>query len=305
MIRALMLGAAMTALMAGKPGFAQGHEHHQAAETPCSPEHAAMGHCNATATPLQAERDPAASGAAPAPVPADYADRIWGREAMLESRETLRRDHGGGSFSKIMLDRAEARIGGGRESWLWEAEAWAGGDVDRLVLKGEGEGAFGGEGIEQIEAKALYSRAIDPYFNLQAGARHDFRDGPDRTYAVIGIEGLAPYWFEVEAYLHLSTKGELLASAAAEYDQRLTQRLILQPRVEAEFAAQDIPEIGIGSGITGIEAGLRLRYEIVREFAPYVGIVHESLLGRTADMARAGGAERSSTRTVLGLRAWF
>ena len=115
-----------------------------------------------------------------------------------------------------------------------------------------GERRFG-EAIEGVELKALYSRAIGPYFNLQAGVRQDLGVGPDRTHAVIGIEGLAPYWFEVDAYLYLSTQGEVRASASAEYDQRITQRLILQPKVEFDLSAQDIPELGIGSGLTSAE----------------------------------------------------
>jgi hypothetical protein len=126
--------------------------------------------------------------------------------------------------------------------------------------------------------QALYSRAIGPYFNLQAGVRHDF-EPKARSYAAFGVEGLAPYWFEVEAHAFVSTKGDVLGRLAASYDQRITQRLILQPRVEFNLAAQDVIESGIGAGLSDAEFDLRLRYEIVREFAPYIGISHSSKFG--------------------------
>lgn len=278
------------------------------ADPDCSPEHAKMGHC----TPKTGTVDetavgtalPAGDAPAPRPVPANYADRVWDKGDMQRSRDALRREHGGGSFSQVMLDLAEVKIANGHEGYKFEGSVWYGGDINRFVFKAEGEGAFG-EAMEGAELTALYSRAIDPYFNLQAGIRQDVGAGPDRTHAVIGVEGLAPYWFEVSGYLYLSNKGEVTASIGGEYDQRLTQRLILQPKVEFDLSAQDMPELGIGSGLTGAEFGLRLRYEIAREFAPYVGVVHETKFGRTADYARAGGGDASSTNFVVGVRAWF
>ncbi|MHA6723305.1 copper resistance protein B [Sphingomonas sp. RS2018] len=251
----------------------------------CAPEHAAMGHCTPTA--------PAAIGNAPPPpsVPATYADRIWGAAAMAPSRDLLRREHGGGRFSRIMLDRAE--IDPTDDGYRWDADAWLGGDIDRLVVKTEGKGRAR---LEQAEVTALYSRAVGPYFNVQAGVRHDLRPEPSRTHVVLGVEGLAPYWFDVEAHAFLSTKGELRAEVSADYDQRITQRLILQPRVEVDLSAQDIPALGVAAGMSGAELGLRLRYEIAREFAPYVGVVHERRWGSGGD---------TSTGVVLGVRAWF
>src|SRR3546814_18800363 len=123
-----------------------------------------------------------------------------------------------------------------------------GGDDDKLSVKSEGEGEFG-HSPEQAEFQALYSRAIDPWFNLQAGIRHDFRPDPDRTHLVVGIQGLAPYWFEVDGQLFLSNKGEVTAGFEAEYDQRITNKLILQPLIEFDLAAQDLPELAIGSAL--------------------------------------------------------
>lgn len=273
----------------------------------CSPEHAEMGHCSPAADPgaeAAGTNLPPGDLPAPRPVAADYADRVWGESAMQPAREALRREHGGGTFNRITVDLAEIKIADGHEGYKFESDAWFGGDINRFVFKVDGEGEFG-EPIESVELKALYSRAVGPYFNLQAGARQDFGAGPDRTHAVLGVEGLAPYWLEVDGYLYLSSQGELRASASAEYDQRLTQRLILQPKVEFDLSAQAIPELGIGSGLTSAEFGLRLRYEFVREFAPYIGVVHEAKFGQSADYARAAAGSSDSTNVVIGIRAWF
>lgn len=299
---------ALAALLAATGASAQDHDGPAMAapeaQPACAPEHAAMGHC----TP---EPDPQASGTAlpagdapPPPAPrGHYADRIWGAAAMAPVRAALRKEHGGASFSQIMVDIAELQVRQGREGYRWEGEGWFGGDINRLVIKTEGEGGFG-ETIEQAEVQALYSRAIGPYFNLQAGLRHDFE--PDaRSYAAIGIEGLAPYWFELEAHAFIAANGDLLGRIAASYDQRITQRLIVQPRAEINLAAQHVPASGLGSGLTDAEFDLRLRYEILREFAPYIGLSHSRKIGQTADVARASGEDPATTSLVIGLRAWF
>ena len=175
--------------------------------------------------------------------------------------------------------------------------------VQTTNAKTEGEGELGGA-VEDAEVQLLYSRAITPFFDLQAGARLDLE--PDtRTHLALGIQGLAPYMFHVDAALFLADTGDLTARVEGEYDQKITQRLILQPRLELEAAAQDIPEREIGAGLTKLEAGLRLRYEIAREFAPYVGIEYETKLGQTADIARAAGDDPDGLKLLVGLRAWF
>ena len=168
----------------------------------------------------------------------------------------------------------------------------------------EGEGAFG-ERPEHVEVQALYGRALNPWFDLQIGIRHDFRPDPERTHLVVGIEGLAPYWFEVDAALFLSQKGELTARFEGEYDQRITRKLILQPRLELNLSAQDAQRIGLGSGLSSAEAGLRLRYEFVPEFAPYIGVEYEQKFGDTARFARAAGEDRGGWNLVGGIRLWF
>ena len=151
----------------------------------------------------------------------------------------------------------------------------------------------------------LYGRAIAPYFNLEAGVRYDIKPDPSRGYAVVGIEGIAPYWFDVGAQLFLSDKGDVLARVEGSYDQRITQSIILQPRAELNFAAQDIPANDIGSGLSDVELGLRLRYEISREFAPYIGVEWAKKLGDTARFARVAGEDADMVNFVAGIRFWF
>ena len=246
-----------------------------------------------------------AGNAPPPPVPTDLAaDRSFPPSVMAEARAAFEHEQGGQNFHQVLFNLAEVQIRNGRDGYRWDGEGWFGGDYNRFVVKSEGEGTFR-KGVDAAEVQALYSRAIGPYFNLQGGVRHDFQPSPTQTYATVGIEGLAPYEFETEAALFVSTKGDVLARAEGWYDERLTQRLILQPRVELNFAAQDVPRDRIGAGLTDAELGLRLRYEISRKIAPYIGISYEAKTGRTADFARADGESPHMTSLVLGIRTWF
>jgi len=333
MIRVALLAGSM---FAATPLAAQDHSAH--GEKPAAQsemDHCAMGHLPPDQCPPMGEPEAAGSrddsmagmdhgshgamgdksvpGAAPENAvppralegPRHAADAIWGREAMEPSRVQMARDNGGMKTGMILVERLEARIAadGGEDGYVWDAQGWYGSDINRFVLKTEGEGGFGGE-LEDAEIQALYSRAIGPFFDLQAGVRFD--PEPDsRTHLVLGVQGLAPYMFHVDGALFLSDRGDLTARVEAEYDQKVTQRLILQPRIEAEFSAQDIPEREIGAGVSKVEPGLRLRYEIVPEFAPYIGIEYEAKLGETADIARANGEDLVGMKAVIGLRAWF
>jgi len=241
----------------------------------------------------------------PPPAPTDHAaDNVFDPTGMAKARAQLRKEHGGGITSLVMANFAEWAPRSGKDSYRWEGEAWFSGDINRLTLKSEGEG-LSGDGLNRGELQALYSRSVGPYFNLQAGVRHDFEPRPSRTYATIGFEGLAPYWFEVSGAAFLSNKGDLSARLEGYYDQRLTQRLIIQPRAELNLAASNDRATGVGSGLSDVELGLRLRYEIRREFAPYVGVTYDRKFGKTADYARTGGEDVEDARVVLGLRAWF
>jgi len=251
--------------------------------------------------------DPAPSSAStpPPPVPADHAaDAISDPAEMARSRAMLAYESGGMPASMILIERLEYQAGKGADGYRWEGEGWFGGDIDRFVVKTEGEGIRGGA-LEKAEAQALYSHALDPWFNLQLGVRHDIRPRPQRSYAVVGVEGLAPYWFEIDAALFLSDKGDVLGRVEASYDQRITGKLILQPLAELNFAAQSVPESGIGSGLSDAELGLRLRYEFAPEFAPYVGVNWERKFGTGARQARAAGESASEPSLVLGVRFWF
>ncbi|UOR15095.1 copper resistance protein B [Qipengyuania aquimaris] len=235
--------------------------------------------------------------------PQHAADAIFGAEAMAEARANNHATHGDMLTGTLMAERLEARFKDGEEGFLWDLQGWYGGDIDKFVLKSEGEGEFGGE-IEDAEIQALWGHAIGPFFDLQAGARIDLE--PDtRSHLVLGIQGLAPYMWHVDGALFLSDRGDLTSRIEGEYDQKITQALILQPRVELELSAQDIPERAIGAGLTKIEPGLRLRYEIAREFAPYVGVEYEAKLGETADIARAAGEDPDALVALVGIRAWF
>lgn len=247
-----------------------------------------------------------AGNAAPPPLPTDHAaDRIYGPDAMAMGRHHLTTYHGGQNFYQVLVNVAEYQAHAGRDGYRWDGEAWYGGDINRFWLKSEGEGEFRRQGLDSAEVQALYSRAVGPYFNLQAGVRYDFKPNPSRAYATVGVEGLAPGLFELEAAAFLSNKGEVLGRVEGYYDQRVTQRLILQPRAEFNLSAQNVPELRTGSGLVDAEVGLRLRYEVRREFAPYIGVSYLQKTGATARYARAAGEDVHATSFVVGLRTWF
>jgi copper resistance protein B len=202
-----------------------------------------------------------------------------------------------------MFDRLEYQSREGTPTYVWDAFGYAGGDYNRLWIESEGEGGFNGP-LESADLQVLYSRAITAYWNVQVGARRTFGAGPSRWYAVLAAEGLNIYWSQIEADAYLSEKGDLSGAFEVEYDAMLTQRLVAQPRFEVGLQAQDVPELGVGAGFTTVEAGLRVRYEIVREFAPYVGVSWVQKVGETAAMLPAGKSS-SAVSAVAGVRMWF
>lgn len=236
---------------------------------------------------------------------AHAADLYFDPADMARARAALLHESGGMPTTVTFIDQLEASFdedGGG--GYRLSAQGWHGGDIHRFWWKLEGDGAFDGA-LGHAALELLYSRAVTPYFDLQAGIAQSYRPEGDRTSLTLGVHGLAPYWFEVGAALYLSNEGELTAHAEAEYDLRLTQKLILQPSAAIGVSAHDIPGFAIGAGFTDITLGARLRYEIRREFAPYVGLEWRSALGESRDLAKSAGGNPEALQFVIGLRTWF
>lgn len=279
---------------------AEPHAQHDHGDNPAAAapdQHAGHGMAEEFVDPPEAGND------VPPDAPAEFAaDRFFGVDDMNRARGILRAEHGGGLTYKIMGDMIEYRSQDGEDGYAWNGEAWFGGDIDRFVIKTEGEG---GEDIESAEIQALYSRAWDHVTDLQIGIRQDIEPSPSRSYLALGFETVLPYWFEVEGALFVGERGQVLGRLDGNYDFQLTQRLVLQPRAEMNFAAKDDAAIGLGSGLSDAELGLRLRYEFQREFAPYIGVSWERKFGDTADYALADGESAETTSFVVGLRAWY
>ena len=211
--------------------------------------------------------------------------------------------HGTSLQNYSLIDRLEISDADPGTALGWEASGWAGGDIRKFWWRTEGHAADGK--LERASVEALYGRGIRAWWDVVAGVRHDFGEGPGRTWVGVGIQGLAPYKFEVSATAYLGQGGRTALRAEAEYDTLLTNRLILQWRAEAEAHGKDDAVLGIGSGLSTLAAGARLRYEVTRQLAPYIGLEHERAFGRSADYRRASGGHASDTQVVAGLRIWF
>ena len=263
-------------------------------ETQAPVDHAAMGHT------MPDDGDLPANAAPRDPIPpVTPADRAAAFPDV--AGHTV---HDNAVHSYWLLDRLEAWDADEDGTGIgWEALAWVGTDLNRLWLRSEGEHVD--DALESGDIEVLYGRAIAPWWDLVAGVRHDFGEGPSQTFAAIGVMGLAPYEFEVEATGYVGQSGQTAARFDAEYETLFTNRLILQWLAEAEFHGKDDPRRGIGSGLGTVELGARLRYEIRREFAPYVGVVWERAYGNTADLRRDEFEDIEDTRVVAGVRIWF
>ncbi|HZF98454.1 MAG TPA: copper resistance protein B, partial [Pseudoxanthomonas sp.] len=203
----------------------------------------------------------------------------------------------------LLFDRLEGWDAGSGTDVGWEVQGWAGTDLDRAWLRSEGERSDGS--TESADIEVLYGHSVARWWDAVAGIRHDLAPGRSQTHAAIGLMGLAPQMFEVEATAYVSERARLSARFEVEYELLLTNRLILQPVFEASWHGSDDPSRGIGSGFGTAEAGLRLRYELSRRFAPYVGVVHERAFGQTAELRREDGKAVRDTRLVAGVRVWF
>ncbi len=233
------------------------------------------------------------------------ADAYHDPEEMAAARAALKSGHGDQINALLLVERLERRSNEGEPLMILEGQGWIGGDLRKLWIKTEVEYDAEEGRVEEAEVQALYSHAIAPFWDFQAGLRRDIRPGPSRAYAVVGAQGLAPYWIEMDVQLFLSDEGDASARLEAEYEILLTQRLALQPSVELSVAFSDDEDAGVGSGPSTVEAGLRLRYEVIREFAPYVGVSWDRAFGDTRDLAEADGEDGDRVSWVAGARFWF
>lgn len=203
----------------------------------------------------------------------------------------------------VLLDQLEGVDIPSGAGLRWDSTAWVGGDLNRLWLRSEGDAADGG--IDTAEAHLLYGRAVARRWDVVVGVRQELRPRPARSWLAVGLQGLAPYWFEVEATVYLGPGGRTAARLKANYELLLTNRLVLQPLVELDLLGRDDLDRGLGAGFSTVETGLRLRYEIRRELAPYVGVAWHNAFGETARLAEAASEAGGRGRLVAGLRFWF
>jgi copper resistance protein B len=206
-------------------------------------------------------------------------------------------------FGGVLLDQLEWRNAAQGAAAVWEAEGWYGGDYDKLWVRTEGERVGGS--TEDARVDVLWDRIVSRWWSLQGGLRQDFGEGPSRTWAALGVQGLAPYWFDVEATFYVGERGRTAVRLKSEYDLLLTQRLIVQPEVEANLYGKSDPARQVGSGLSDLDIGVRLRYEIRRTFAPYIGVAWTRRFGVSADLTRAVGGDASDVQFIAGMRVWF
>lgn len=208
-------------------------------------------------------------------------------------------------YHHIFFDQLEARASGKDTQFRWDGEGWIGNDMNKLWLRSEG--FAGRSGVNDGDIEAFYDRPLPHmrYFDGQAGVRQDVDSGPSRTWAAIGVEGFAPYLFEVAPTLYVRDGGNVAGRVTAFYDVLFTQRLIAEPEAEVDLYNKDDPARGIGSGLSDLDTGLRLRYEFSRKFAPYVGVTYNGKYGNTAAYAKAAGERSSGPQFTFGLRVWY
>ena len=292
-----------SALLLGGTAAAQEHEH-GAADLAAQSSEASARH---------AEHNPPPQGATDPDPPLPEGVTL---DQMLDSAEAPPPDswpepiHDNPILSFTLLELLEYRVSeDDRDQFGWDAQGWIGNDDHKFWWKSEGAAVFDGPDEGEADFQALYARPLSAFWYVQAGVRYDQAwtpgDSDGRFSGVLGVQGLAPYKFDLEPTLFLTDDGDLLAQLTASYDLYLTQRLVLQPRIELNVSAQDVPESGLGAGFNDLSLDLRLRYEIRREFAPYVGVRYTTLLGETADIAERGGGETDDLQFVIGVRIAF
>lgn len=250
-------------------------------------DHAAMGH----------DQGPSVEPRQPIPVLTD-ADRA---AAFPKVGGHAVHDHGIHHF--LQFNRLEGWDADEGTALAWEGRYWGGSDLNRLWFRSEGERVD--DHTESADLEVLYGRSIARWWDLMAGVRQDLGSGPSQTFAAIGVQGVAPYQFEIEATAYFGESGQTAARLEAEYELLLTNRLIMQPLVELSLYGKDDAQRGIGAGLSTLETGLRLRYEFTRRFAPYLGVIYERAFSGTADLRRAVGENIDDTQVIAGVRFWF
>ncbi|MEQ4333145.1 copper resistance protein B [Pseudomonas syringae] len=205
--------------------------------------------------------------------------------------------------SYFLADKLEWQDANDGSALAWDLSGWIGGDIDRLLLRSEGERTNGK--TEEAEIQALWGHSISPWWDVVAGARQDFKPGAPQTWAAFGLQGQAISDLDIEATAFIGEAGQTAARLEADYDLQLTNNLVLQPTAELNFYGKNDPQRGNGSGLSTSEFGLRLRYEITPQFAPYVGVSWDRSYGKTADYAREDDEDTQDARLVVGVRMWF
>jgi copper resistance protein B len=207
------------------------------------------------------------------------------------------------AIGKVLLEQLDWRDADGETAFAWDAQAYYGTDYNKLWLKTEGTRTSGT--TEDARVEVLWDHIAARWWSTQAGVRHDFGAGPSRDWLAIGVQGLAPYFFEIEATAYVGDAGRTAARFKAEYELLFTQRLILTPEAELNLYGKDDPERRIMAGLSDAEISLRLRYELRREIAPYIGVAWTHHFGKTADLVRAAGEDPSDIEALAGIRIWF
>ena len=289
-VNAIAAGGLMLACVGAYAQDAQADEH---------AHHASHAQTQQDSMRPSEEANSASASAHVAPPPPEHPMAPMSDDAMIDAMGM----DDDAMFAKLKLDRLERSFGGDAPSLSWDIDAWIGGDFDKLRIRSEGEHVHGT--TEDADVEALWSHAIAPFWDTEVGLRQDIGGRANRTWAAFGIQGLAPYWFELGATAYVGDSGRTALRIEADYDLSLTQRLILQPRTEINAYGDSDRTAGTGAGLADAEIGLRLRYEIRREFAPYVGVEWSRRFGETADFVRDEGLSPTDTRWVVGIRIWY
>jgi copper resistance protein B len=288
-------------VLAEGPALVQGHTGHPPGQVKAAPP---ARQTDPPPKPQEPGQDPHAGHGLPADAPREPIPPVTDADRQAAFPDVRGHSvHDRAIHYFVLFDKLEWQPGDGHTGASWDNTGWVGGDIDRFWFRTEGE-AEGGS-VDDAQVHALYGRAIGRWWDVVAGIRQDVRPGSPRTWAAVGIQGLAPYWFEIEATAYVAAGGRTHARLETEYELLLTNRLILQPLLEVDIYGKSDPERRIGAGLSRMQAEARLRFEIRREFAPYVGVAWFRRFFGTADLARERGEDVSGARLALGARVWF